>query len=343
MSTTRLLRSVRAGVALVAATLAVAASPAAGQDGLERADALARAGRADEARAQLSAWWDSDRGSASRADLQRGIWLRALLTVEPQEASLDFQRLVVEFPGGRFSDQALLRLAQAAEAAGDPHGAADHHRVILRDYPGSPLRLDSRSWLDSHEELLARTPRVERPAPRRAEPEPEPEVVEEAAPPEPPAPDTAAAGDVTVVPEVAAVPAELPGKHDVRATEAVPDSTPPEPSAATTRPEFPQEPPLERPPELPPVSEPEGDYTVQLGAFSGEAGARLLSDRATRAGLDPRTVIVVGSPLLRVRVGRFSDADPATRLYDRVVRMGFEAMVLADATRERPPGEGGLP
>ena len=47
---------------------------------------------------------------SGRGDRQRGLWLRAILTVDPLMAGLDFQRLVLEYPGGAHSDEALLRL-----------------------------------------------------------------------------------------------------------------------------------------------------------------------------------------------------------------------------------------
>ena len=82
-------------------------------------DSLALAGRADEARTVLESWWQSQRVRSSRRDRQRGLWLRAVLTVDPRMAGLDFQRLVLEYPGGLHSDEAMLRLGLISAAAED--------------------------------------------------------------------------------------------------------------------------------------------------------------------------------------------------------------------------------
>jgi outer membrane protein assembly factor BamD (BamD/ComL family) len=73
------------------------------------------------------------------------MWLRGLLTVDPEMAELDLRRLVVEYPGGPFSDQALIRLAHGARAQSDDVQALEYLNVVLRDYPESPLRNAARS------------------------------------------------------------------------------------------------------------------------------------------------------------------------------------------------------
>jgi hypothetical protein len=107
-------------------------------DGVEE---LVRAGRSEEARQELLRWWNREYGDASRRDVQRGLWLRAQLTVDPRQASLDYRRLVVEYPGGPYADLALLRLAQSAFALGDSAAAREHVTRLQRDYPaGSATR-----------------------------------------------------------------------------------------------------------------------------------------------------------------------------------------------------------
>ncbi len=145
---------------------------------LDRVEELARAGRVEEARAMVGEWWRSAGPKASRRDTQRGLWLRGQLTSDAAQAVLDFNRLVVEYPGGPWSDMALLRLAQAAYAAGDSAGAAGHVERLLREYPASPVRAEAEAW-------LATAGPVPAAAVAQAEP---------AAPaPAPPAADTAAA------------------------------------------------------------------------------------------------------------------------------------------------------
>lgn len=118
---------------------------------LDRVDALVVSGRADDARAALTRWWEvGGRGpmvGARRAELQRGLWLRGVLTVDPAQAALDFQRLVVEFPGGGWTDQALLRLARIADARGERTRARDQLTALLRDYPASAYRAEAERLL----------------------------------------------------------------------------------------------------------------------------------------------------------------------------------------------------
>ena len=131
------------------AVLAWTAPPLTAQSGLEEVDRLARAGNAAAARATLVAWWDAEHEAASREDQQRALWLRARLTVDPEEAMRDYQRLVVLYPGGMFTDQALFRMAQAAHALGDGQRARTHVEALVRDYPGSPVRRSAEAWLEA--------------------------------------------------------------------------------------------------------------------------------------------------------------------------------------------------
>ena len=133
--------------AFVAGLVAAWAIPAAGQSPLGQVDRLARMGRTDEARAALSEWWEGDRSRASRRDLQRGLWLRGRLTVDPVQAELDFQRLAVLYPSGDFTADAILRLAQAAWAMGDEEAARRHLETLERDYPRSDALEQGRAWM----------------------------------------------------------------------------------------------------------------------------------------------------------------------------------------------------
>jgi len=124
-----------------------AAGPVSAQSGLEEVEALTRLGRADEAREALTEWWESDRTDASRRELQRGLWLRARLTVDPVQAELDFQRLAVLYPSGQFTPQAILRLAQSSFAMGNEDEARGYVATLVRDYPSSEARSDGEVWL----------------------------------------------------------------------------------------------------------------------------------------------------------------------------------------------------
>ena len=154
------------------------AVPMGAQETLDLVDSLASAGRADEARTALEAWWENDRMRSGRRDRQRGLWLRAILTVDPRMASLDFQRLVVEYPGGSHSDEALLRLGLISAAAEDLPRAAGYFRTLVTDYPRSPQRRHAEEWLDENFVAVeeAELADAESPELRSVEPEfPEPE------------------------------------------------------------------------------------------------------------------------------------------------------------------------
>ena len=154
------------------------AVPVGAQESLDVVDSLASAGRADEARTALEAWWENDRVRSGRGDRQRGLWLRAILTVDPRMAGLDFQRLVLEYPGGSHSDEALLRLGLISAAAGDLPRAARHFRTLVTDYPRSPQRRRAQEWLAENFVAVeeAELADAESPEPKTGEPEfPEPE------------------------------------------------------------------------------------------------------------------------------------------------------------------------
>jgi cell division septation protein DedD len=142
----------RIGIVVLGGLLAAGAwllpTPALAQSAaLDRVEELARVGRAEEARAALTEWWNGARDDASQRDLQQGLWLRGRLTVDPVQAELDYQRLVVLYPNGPYAPQALLRLAQAAHANGDGEAAARHVGTLVRDYPGSTSRTEAEAWL----------------------------------------------------------------------------------------------------------------------------------------------------------------------------------------------------
>lgn len=292
-------------LALAVATLVLSGTVVRAQDAkpdsvgmLERADTLVREGRADEARTLVTTWWARDRSGASRDDLQHAIWLRGVLTVDPRQAAVEYRRLVVEFPGGPFGDRAMARLAQGAAASGDSLQAAHMWQELLRERPRSPWVEEARGWLDSHPAAAA----------GRSE--------------EPAAGGEAGKVDTAVVTPVADTAVVTEANEPAAATGAVD-------SAAATR-------------EARAVSEPgqaaAGDWAVQLGAFRTLSRATELMERARRAGFEPRLVRVPGSELMRVRTGRFTDEGAAREAYRRVVRLGFDALVVDNAAQERAAG-----
>ena len=119
----------------------------AAQASLERVEELTRMGRTEEARAVLVEWWDQDREGASRRDVQRGLWLRGRLTVDPVQAELDFRRLVVLYPSGQFTPDAILRMAQASWAMGNEASAREFVAMLERDHATTPARAAADAWL----------------------------------------------------------------------------------------------------------------------------------------------------------------------------------------------------
>jgi len=108
---------------------------------------LAQNGRSDEARAALLGWWEESRVLASREERQYALWLRGRLTVDPSQAVRDFQRLVVEYPAGPFTAQALYRLAQEAYERGGTADFERHMASLSRDYPGSSVLAEAEAWI----------------------------------------------------------------------------------------------------------------------------------------------------------------------------------------------------
>lgn len=139
-------------VAVLAMAALVAPSPVAGQGAptLDRVEELVQAGDHEGARRALEGWWDAAGDRAPRNELQRGLWFRALLTQEGDRAELDYQRLVLEYPGGPYSDLALLRLGHAAHARGNAPEAQAHFDRLLQDYPSSAQRGEAERWLARH-------------------------------------------------------------------------------------------------------------------------------------------------------------------------------------------------
>ncbi len=139
------------GLCLVVALLA--ALPAGAQT-LDEVNRHLRDGRMQEARSALLAW-ERATDRPGRLDRQRALWLKGLLTLDPEQAATSYMRLVVEYPGGPFTDRALLRLAMAADLRGEIAEAAEHYTRLARDHPASPLGDDARAWLRAHPEALA--------------------------------------------------------------------------------------------------------------------------------------------------------------------------------------------
>ncbi len=134
----------------------LAFSEARGQESdLDRVEEHLAEGRFSSARELLQTWLDENERTAQREERQRGTWLRAVLTVDPEMAEVDLQRLVVRYPGGPYSDRALLRLAQGAWVRSEPVRALEYLEVLQRDYPESSLRNRAESVTEQIEAVLS--------------------------------------------------------------------------------------------------------------------------------------------------------------------------------------------
>ncbi|HIF06035.1 MAG TPA: tetratricopeptide repeat protein [Gemmatimonadetes bacterium] len=275
------------------------ALPASAQESLDVVESLALAGQADEARTALSSWWEDQRLRSSRRERQNGLWLRAILTVDPRLAGLDFQRLVLEYPGGPYSDEALFRLGLISAASEDLPRAAGYFRTLVTDYPRSGQRRLAQDWLAEHWVAIEEAEAALAVVTDREE-------------------DALESGVDAVQPEVDTA------EFALDATEPEVDAVEPEVVAR-------------RPAVIPDRAEdPNARYAVQAGAFESEERARNLLASVNASGFRARMVRVVGSPLVRVRIGAFLDRSGAVELMSRVRGRGHEATLTEDVGREEP-------
>ena len=139
--------SIRTVMLLTLVSLASPPSLAAQERSLVQVERFVSTGRAEEARAMLLEWWGNERSDASRADVQLGLWLRGRLTVDPGQAARDFRRLVIEYPSGRYADQALFRLVQGAYAQGQPELVRTYMTSLTRDHSDSEVLKQAEAWM----------------------------------------------------------------------------------------------------------------------------------------------------------------------------------------------------
>ncbi|TVP73926.1 MAG: hypothetical protein EA352_11505 [Gemmatimonadales bacterium] len=329
------------GLGLLLALLLLALGPGLGDEGelwgqapdLEEVEAAMDSADWALARTLLEEWWDEAEARTSgrppRAAREHALWLRARLSPDPQQAEMDYRRLVVEFPGGRFSDQALLRLAQHAEARQDPEDARRYLEILIRDYSGSPHRVEAR-------DRMARLP-----APGEDDREIRGEDVEAPSLPvmgedPPPLPDPDTIPDPDPLPDPDTIPDPVVDPDTIPDPVVDPDTLPdpvvdPDTVDADTA-------DAGRALEEWEAEELSGAWTIQLGAFSSESRAGALAAEARQAGLDVRVVRVEGSMLHRVRWSAFESEGEARSALEHLREAGFEALVSSDREREEPGG-----
>lgn len=282
----------RLAAALTFALTLALAPGAAGAQSMEEVDTLIRDGYMQEAREALLRW-EANNPRPGREDAQRLLWFRAVLTLDPAQAESTLRRLVLEYPGGTFTPQALQRLGQGAALRGDVETARRHYSVLIRDYPSSPGRVEAQNWMIRNREALAA---LDAGAPEGGA-APRTEQAPAAVPPR---------SDTDPAPPV--IPPAAAGRGADSTEAGAGDGAPVDPGATGV-----------------PADEPGGEYSAQLGAFGALEGARRLAAQVRARGFDPRIVQLPGSAFYRVRVGRYGTAETARSVIETLRAAGFDA------------------
>jgi cell division protein FtsN len=224
--------------------------------------------------------------------------------------------LIDEYPEGRFANPARIRLAQAAEARGDRAESTRWMQAVLETDPDSASRAQATDWLNAHA-----------PATASAAAATGAEVLE----PDPTGPTDGAVAepDSDPGPEAAADP-EPPAAGDASGDDAAGGAG----ARAVTEPDADEDPtPLSMP--VPPDVA-GGPFAVQIGAYLSTARANRMAERLSEAGFVSRVVQVPGSPLFRVRTGRYDELDVARAVAESVAAAGFATYIGDNVARERP-------
>lgn len=154
-----MIRSVPAALLLVSAAPALAGPAAAQSDPrLVAAVRLAQEGLGDSARSVVGRVLAAT-PPASTA-YPEVLYTIAVVASSVQDKRLYLQRVAVEYSQSDWADDALLQLAQVDYATGAPGNSVQHVRLLLRDYPTSPLRARAALWgaraaFDTRDQALA--------------------------------------------------------------------------------------------------------------------------------------------------------------------------------------------
>jgi cell division septation protein DedD len=315
--------------------LLLVASVAAGhaQDNLDRVQNLINTGRFTEARNTLEQWersFGDPRSTAAASDRARALYLRGVLSSDPQDAEDAFVGVVLSYPSSAVAPAALLRLGQGLLASGEARRAVAYLERLRSDYPGARERETGWLWL-ARAQLAAGAATAACSTAREGvdaattanmrtlmELERDNACSATAGPTQPaPAPATRTAA----APPTAAPPAATPPSNPRTAT----------PPAAT--------PPATRPPTAPPPAATDTRagvaFAVQTAAFRERSSAVAAATQLRALGFVPRVVTVEGSPLFRVRSGNFATAAAAHDVAERIRAAGLTATVVSDVHLER--------
>jgi tetratricopeptide (TPR) repeat protein len=265
---------------------------------LDRVDAALAAGRLTEARETLDRW---QRASAARADGEeraRALLLQARLAGDTDAAFDAFLGVVLAHPSSAAAPEALLRLGQGLVAAGEHARAAAYLERRATDYPGAPRLAEGLLWLARAQRLAGQRASACTTASRARETDGQPHDLRALIELEL---ESACTSSAAVTGSAVAGSATAGAAGDGSAAS----------SAAT------------------------GAYSVQAGAFREAAGAERVARALREAGFDARVAIIEGSPLHRVRIGRFANARDAAAVAGRLTAVGHAAIIVDDVIRER--------
>ncbi len=106
---------------------------------------LAQEGQGDSARVQVKRILDAT--PASQPLYAEALYSAGLVAATTAEMERQLQRLVVEFNGSAWSDDALLRLMQMNFARGDLPGVVRTAERLASDYPQSEVIPDAALWV----------------------------------------------------------------------------------------------------------------------------------------------------------------------------------------------------
>lgn len=239
-------------LAMAGGMVAAGVPAAASAQSLHLAELFAEQDRVDDARAEVLAWFEIRGDDATPDELQHGLWLRGRFAADPAAGRADLERLIEDYPSGRYTGHALTWLALAASDEGDDRRAVTLYRQVVENHPESEVAEPAREWLRARGIAVAEPA----PTPRRLPVEPPPTrdpasaqpptvpvdsaalaferfvanvdtTVKVPAPPREPARADSAATAAATNPDSGAVQDTIPDAPEVRgATEAEPPPTP---------------------------------------------------------------------------------------------------------------------
>ncbi len=131
----------------IAAVLLPASIALAQETLLEQAERLANRGEPAEARAALARWEEGYGRTATAADRARAWFLAARLADDGAAAELHYLRVVIEGSNSPYADDALLRLGQFKIAEEEHARAIEYLGRLRRDYPTSEHGPEALLWI----------------------------------------------------------------------------------------------------------------------------------------------------------------------------------------------------